>query len=66
MMRNGSASKLVTVLGLTFKENVPDVRNSKVVDIVSELRSFGATVQLHDPLASARMCDTNMASIDGP
>jgi UDP-N-acetyl-D-galactosamine dehydrogenase len=54
ILRNGSASKLVTILGLTFKENVPDVRNSKVVDIVSELRSFGATVQVHDPLALAR------------
>ena len=53
MMRNGSTSRLVTILGLTFKENVPDVRNSKVVDIVSELRSFGATVQVHDPLAVA-------------
>ncbi len=53
MMRNGSAGRLVTILGLTFKENVPDVRNSKVVDIVSELRSFGATVQVHDPLADA-------------
>ena len=53
MMRNGSASKLVTVLGLTFKENVPDIRNSKVVDIVRELRSFGAEVQVHDPLALA-------------
>ena len=53
MMRNEFASKLVTVLGLTFKENVPDIRNSKVVDIVRELRSFGATVQVHDPLALA-------------
>jgi UDP-N-acetyl-D-glucosamine/UDP-N-acetyl-D-galactosamine dehydrogenase len=53
MMRNGSAARLVTVLGLTFKENVPDVRNSKVIDIVSELRSFGASVQVHDPLADA-------------
>jgi UDP-N-acetyl-D-galactosamine dehydrogenase len=53
MMRNGSAGRLVTVLGLTFKENVPDLRNSKVIDIVSELRSFGATVQVHDPLADA-------------
>ena len=52
LMRNGSKSKLVTVLGLTFKENVPDIRNSKVVDIVHELHSFGATVQVHDPLAS--------------
>src|SRR5712691_4831903 len=54
MLQNGSTSRLVTILGLTFKENVPDVRNSKVVDIVSELRSFGATVQVHDPLAGAR------------
>jgi UDP-N-acetyl-D-glucosamine/UDP-N-acetyl-D-galactosamine dehydrogenase len=53
MMRNGSAGRLVTILGLTFKENVPDVRNSKVIDIVSELRSFGADVQVHDPLADA-------------
>jgi UDP-N-acetyl-D-galactosamine dehydrogenase len=52
LMRNGSKSKLVTVLGLTFKENVPDIRNSRVVDIVHELNSFGASVQVHDPLAS--------------
>jgi UDP-N-acetyl-D-glucosamine/UDP-N-acetyl-D-galactosamine dehydrogenase len=51
--RNGGASHLVTVLGLTFKENVPDIRNSKVADIVAELRSFGIAVQVHDPLASA-------------
>ena len=53
MLRNGSAARLVTILGLTFKENVPDMRNSKVVDIVSELKSFGAAVQVHDPLAVA-------------
>ncbi|MET3839594.1 nucleotide sugar dehydrogenase [Bradyrhizobium sp. OAE829] len=44
---------VVTVLGLTFKENVPDTRNSKVIDIVRELQSFGLTVQLHDPMADA-------------
>jgi UDP-N-acetyl-D-galactosamine dehydrogenase len=38
---------------MTFKENVPDVRNSKVVDIVKELGQFGVAMQLHDPLASA-------------
>jgi UDP-N-acetyl-D-galactosamine dehydrogenase len=43
----------ITVLGLTFKENVPDIRNSKVVDIVNELRKSGAAVQVHDPLADA-------------
>jgi UDP-N-acetyl-D-galactosamine dehydrogenase len=44
---------LVTVLGMTFKENVPDIRNSKVIDIVRELQGFGIRVQLHDPLASS-------------
>lgn len=41
----------VTVLGLTFKENCPDLRNSKVIDIIRELQDFGITVQVHDPLA---------------
>ena len=41
----------VTVLGLTFKEDVPDLRNSKVVDVVEELKSYQITLQLHDPLA---------------
>jgi UDP-N-acetyl-D-galactosamine dehydrogenase len=41
----------VTVLGLTFKEDCPDTRNSKVVDIVRELLDYGVTVQVHDPLA---------------
>jgi len=39
----------VLLLGLAFKENCPDVRNTKVVDIVSELTSYGATVDVHDP-----------------
>jgi UDP-N-acetyl-D-galactosamine dehydrogenase len=47
--KNGVAT--VTVLGMTFKENVPDTRNSKVADIVGELQSFGLEVQVHDPLA---------------
>lgn len=42
----------MTVLGLTFKENVPDIRNSRVVDIVRTLESFGVNVQIHDPYAS--------------
>jgi UDP-N-acetyl-D-galactosamine dehydrogenase len=40
----------VLVLGLTFKENVPDLRNSKVVDLVRRLESLGADVAVHDPL----------------
>jgi len=42
-------SARVLVLGLTFKENCPDLRNTRVVDIVSELGSYGTTVDVHDP-----------------
>jgi UDP-N-acetyl-D-glucosamine/UDP-N-acetyl-D-galactosamine dehydrogenase len=41
----------ILVLGLTFKENVPDLRNSKVVDIINALKKAGHTVTVHDPLA---------------
>jgi UDP-N-acetyl-D-galactosamine dehydrogenase len=41
----------VTVLGLTFKEDVPDLRNSRVVDIIRELEDYGLEVQVHDELA---------------
>ena len=51
LLKRGKGAGVVTVLGLTFKENVPDTRNSKVADIISELQSFGITVQVHDPLA---------------
>ena len=44
--------RTVGVLGLTFKENVPDLRNSKVVDLVVELRDYGMDVLVHDPMAS--------------
>lgn len=44
----------VTVLGLTFKENCPDLRNSRVVDVVRELEEYGICVQVHDPLADAK------------
>ena len=43
----------VLVLGLTFKENCPDLRNTKVVDIVKELSSYGAQVDVHDPWVDA-------------
>src|SRR5690606_20628989 len=51
LVRRNLARATVTILGLTFKEDVPDTRNSKVIDIISELRSFGLNVQVHDPLA---------------
>ena len=43
----------VLVLGLTFKENCPDLRNTRVVDIVAELESYHANVEVHDPLVHA-------------
>ena len=42
---------VITVLGLTFKEDCPDLRNSKVIDIIRELRDYGMEVQVCDPLA---------------
>jgi UDP-N-acetyl-D-glucosamine/UDP-N-acetyl-D-galactosamine dehydrogenase len=51
LLKRGQGAATVTILGMTFKENVPDTRNSKVADIVKELRSFGLAVQVHDPLA---------------
>ncbi|WP_374487952.1 nucleotide sugar dehydrogenase [Zoogloea sp.] len=43
----------VVVLGLTFKENCPDLRNSKVIDVIRELQSYGCEVSVHDPVAEA-------------
>ena len=43
----------VNVLGLSFKENCPDLRNSKVADLISELQSYGIEIHVHDPVASA-------------
>src|SRR5690606_3323947 len=43
----------VLVLGITFKENCPDIRNSRVVDVVRELQSFGTDVDIYDPQADA-------------
>jgi len=51
ILKRGKRTGRVTVLGLTFKEDVPDIRNSGVVKVVQELEGFGFTVQIHDPLA---------------
>jgi UDP-N-acetyl-D-glucosamine/UDP-N-acetyl-D-galactosamine dehydrogenase len=55
MIQNGLAVKgaAVIVLGLTFKENCPDLRNSKVVDVIRELESYGVSVCVHDPVVTA-------------
>jgi len=47
----------VIVLGMTFKENCPDLRNSKVIDVVRELKSFGVNVLIHDPIADSAACE---------
>lgn len=41
----------VLILGITFKENCPDIRNSKVIDIINELKNFGCNIDVYDPWA---------------
>ncbi len=55
MVRNGHPvkDKPIIVLGLTFKEDCPDLRNSRVIDVIEELQSYGARVVVHDPVAEA-------------
>ena len=55
LVGNGTG-KTVVILGITFKEDVPDIRNSKVVDIATELRAFGVDVHIADPLADQAEC----------
>jgi UDP-N-acetyl-D-galactosamine dehydrogenase len=54
MIQRGSKVKsaTVSVLGLAFKENCPDLRNSRVIDLIEELKTYGARVVVHDPAAS--------------
>jgi UDP-N-acetyl-D-galactosamine dehydrogenase len=52
----------VTVLGLTFKEDCPDLRNSRVPDIVAELKAYGCQVAVHDPLPGSTRRAWNTAS----
>lgn len=47
----------VNVLGMTFKENCADLRNSKVIDVINELQRYGVEVFVHDPYASAEEAD---------
>ena len=53
LKESGCKNPIVSILGVTFKENIPDTRNSKVIDIERTLTKAGIAVQLHDPLASA-------------
>ncbi len=53
LMRRKVVQPRVTVLGMTFKENVPDIRNSKVIDVVNGLIEAGVAVSIHDPCADS-------------
>jgi UDP-N-acetyl-D-glucosamine/UDP-N-acetyl-D-galactosamine dehydrogenase len=57
----------VAILGLSFKENVPDLRNTRVIDIITELKEYGVEVLVHDPLAlpdeARRHCGVELVSM---
>src|SRR5450631_2215814 len=53
LSRRSVKTPSIVVLGMTFKENVPDIRNSKVAGVAQALEQLGAAVQIHDPLASS-------------
>lgn len=58
----------VLVLGITFKEDCPDIRNSRVVDVISELRSYGTNVDIYDPHADAEevMHEYGLTTVSSP
>jgi UDP-N-acetyl-D-galactosamine dehydrogenase len=70
LIQQGSAVKgaKVALLGITFKEDVPDLRNTRAVDIIDELKEYGVHVLVHDPLADAeeakRYYGLNLSSMD--
>jgi UDP-N-acetyl-D-galactosamine dehydrogenase len=52
---NGSR---ILIMGLTFKENCPDLRNTRVIDIIRELEDYGMKIDVHDPWVSAQDAET--------
>jgi UDP-N-acetyl-D-galactosamine dehydrogenase len=70
MMRRGFpvVGSRILVMGLAFKENCPDIRNSKAIDIVRELKQFNASVDVWDPWVSAETCrnETGLDCLSGP
>ena len=63
LTRTGRANPRIAVMGVTFKENVPDVRNSKVFDVINEVRSFGLEVIAHDPHADPAQAEEHGAPL---
>src|SRR5690606_40801786 len=70
MMKRGFpvVGSRILVMGLAFKENCPDIRNSKAIDIVRELKQFNAEVDVWDPWISAETCreEADLDSLCGP
>jgi UDP-N-acetyl-D-mannosaminuronate dehydrogenase len=64
LLRRKGRAGVVTVLGMTFKENVPGIHNSRVIDVVRELKSFGVKVQIADPLADPHAVEDGIALSD--
>jgi UDP-N-acetyl-D-glucosamine/UDP-N-acetyl-D-galactosamine dehydrogenase len=54
----GIRGSRILILGITFKENCPDIRNTRVIDIFRELEHYGAQVEIHDPWADPRQTQT--------
>jgi len=58
----------VLVMGITFKENCPDIRNSKVIDIINEFKEYGMEIEVIDPLADTsevqRECGIKLSQIE--
>ena len=54
LVGGGIRTRRITILGLTFKENVPDTRNTRVIDMIREFEAFGFDVAVHDPDADAQ------------
>ncbi len=53
LLRRGRPAPQVSVLGVTFKEDIPDIRNSRAVDVIRGLQDYGVAVQVADPMADA-------------
>lgn len=57
MLKSGKQVKdsKILILGITFKENCPDIRNTKVIDIINELKTYGANIDIYDPWADPKV-----------
>jgi UDP-N-acetyl-D-galactosamine dehydrogenase len=68
LVKRGKPMRRVLVMGLTFKENCPDLRNTRVIDVVRRLEDYGLSVDVCDPHADPSAAQTNfgLSLIDQP